>query len=62
LPLLEAYKRFNHHAAEFPVASALTPRILSLPLYPELTDTQQRQVVVALSTAVARSNRDLTKA
>jgi dTDP-4-amino-4,6-dideoxygalactose transaminase len=62
LPLLEAYRRFNHRPEDFPVASALTARILSLPLYPELTVSQQREVVAALSTVVARANRDLTNA
>jgi dTDP-4-amino-4,6-dideoxygalactose transaminase len=62
LPLLEAYARFKHRADEFPIASALTRRILSLPLYPELTASQQDQVVAALSRAVARTNRDLTNA
>jgi dTDP-4-amino-4,6-dideoxygalactose transaminase len=62
LPLLEAYARFKHRADEFPVASALTHRILSFPLYPELTASQQDEVVAALSTAVARTNRDLTNA
>ena len=62
LPLLEAYARFNHRAEDFPVASALTRRILSLPLYPELTASQQGEVVAALSAAVAGTNRDLTNA
>jgi dTDP-4-amino-4,6-dideoxygalactose transaminase len=62
LPLLEAYARFNHRPEDFPIASSLTTRILSLPLYPELTVSQQHEVVIALSAEVARTNRDLTKA
>jgi dTDP-4-amino-4,6-dideoxygalactose transaminase len=62
LPLLEAYARFHHQAQDFPVAAALTRRILSLPLYPELTHTEQSAVVAALSIAVAHANRDLTQA
>ena len=61
LPLLEAYARFNHRPEDFPVASALTRRILSLPLYPELTAQQQHDVVNALADAL-RVSRDLTKA
>lgn len=61
LPLLRAYARFNHRPEDFPVASAATERILSLPLYPEMTEAQRQQVVTALSTAVAR-HRDLTQA
>jgi len=62
LPLLAAYSRFNHRAEDFPVASALTTRILSLPLYPELTLGQQRDVVTALTAAVTEANRDLANA
>ena len=62
LPLLEAYTRLNHRAEDFPIASALTRRILSLPLYPELTAGQQREVVTAVSAEVARANRHLANA
>jgi dTDP-4-amino-4,6-dideoxygalactose transaminase len=62
LPLLEAYARFHHRPEDFPVASALTGRILSLPLYPELTRRQQDEVVAALSAAVGRPRRHLTSA
>ena len=37
---------------DFPVAEALAERILSLPLYPEITDEQQRRVVDVLAKAV----------
>lgn len=62
LPLLEAYSRLNHRAEDFPVASALTRRILSLPLYPELTDSDQHEVVTTLAAAVAEVRRDLANA
>jgi dTDP-4-amino-4,6-dideoxygalactose transaminase len=62
LPLLEAYARFNHRPEDFPIASTLTTRILSLPLYPELTVSQQREVVAALAAEVARTNRLLANA
>jgi dTDP-4-amino-4,6-dideoxygalactose transaminase len=62
LPLLEAYARFNHRPEDFPVASAATARILSLPLYPEMTEIQQHEVVAALSIAVAHTRRDLAQA
>jgi dTDP-4-amino-4,6-dideoxygalactose transaminase len=39
-------------AGDFPVAELLAERILSLPLYPEITATQQERVVAALSKAV----------
>lgn len=62
LPLLEAYARFNHRPEDFPIASTLTKRILSLPLYPELTLSQHRDVVTSLSAEVARTNRLLANA
>ena len=55
LPLLPAYARFGHRAEDFPVAAAVTQRIFSVPLYPELTDGQQREVVDAVARAVAAS-------
>jgi len=38
LPLLQAYARLGHTSADFPRASADQLRILSLPIYPEMTD------------------------
>lgn len=38
LPLLKAYEYMQHKPDDFPVSAALSARILSLPLYPELTD------------------------
>lgn len=38
LPFLKAYEHRNHRASEFPVAHDYQDRILSLPMYPELTE------------------------
>lgn len=38
IPLEPAYGYLNHTVADFPVASMLTREILSLPIYPDLTD------------------------
>lgn len=38
LPLMPAYKYLGHIPADFPVAHACQEQILSLPMYPELTD------------------------
>ena len=38
LPFYPAYAYLHHAAADFPVAHANQSRILSLPIYPELTD------------------------
>jgi dTDP-4-amino-4,6-dideoxygalactose transaminase len=44
LPFLEAYSHLNHSLAEFPQAQSNTSRILSLPMYPELSDEKVRYV------------------
>lgn len=38
LPNLEAYKYLGHTPSDFPVANSYQTEILSLPLYPEMTD------------------------
>lgn len=53
LPLMPAYKYLGHRPADFPVAYEYQDRILSLPMYPELTDEQ--------ITYVAESIRDFYK-
>jgi dTDP-4-amino-4,6-dideoxygalactose transaminase len=40
LPLLPAYRYLRHQPADFPVAYACQEQILSLPMYPELSDEQ----------------------
>jgi dTDP-4-amino-4,6-dideoxygalactose transaminase len=40
LPNLPCYKNIGTKLADFPVANALQNKVLSLPLYPELTETQ----------------------
>ena len=45
LPFLPAYARLGHRPADFPNAFAHQSRILSLPLYPEMTAAQMQAVV-----------------
>ena len=45
LPLLEAYGRFKHRPEQFPNAFADQGRILSLPMFAEITREQQDEVV-----------------
>lgn len=40
LPLLDAYRYKNHGENEFPTACRITDEILSLPMYPELSESQ----------------------
>ena len=45
LPFLEAYARFGHRPEQFPNAYRQQSRILSLPMFAEITADQQRTVV-----------------
>ena len=48
LPLMPAYRYLRHQPADFPVAFARQGQILSLPMYPELTDEQTAFVADAI--------------
>ncbi|MGJ7915479.1 DegT/DnrJ/EryC1/StrS family aminotransferase [Massilia sp. LXY-6] len=48
LPFLPAYRRYKHASHEFPNAYANQSTILSLPLFPEMTNAQQQRVVNAI--------------
>lgn len=54
IPLHEqpAYARLGHKPEDFPISHALGPRILSLPMYAELTDEQIHYVTDTLKQAV----------
>ena len=53
LHLQPAYSSLGHGRGDFPAAEALAPRILSLPMFPGLTDEQIDYVVERLAAAVA---------
>ena len=44
LPFLDAYKYKKHLPSEFPVSSQMAKEILSLPIYPELTESQLNMI------------------
>ncbi len=46
--LQEAYRELGHRQGDFPVTEALAPRILSLPMFPEITDEEVTRVAAAL--------------
>lgn len=52
LPFTEAYQRFNHQPSDFPVAYRQMSRLLSLPMYAELTDAMIERVCDSLKRAV----------
>jgi dTDP-4-amino-4,6-dideoxygalactose transaminase len=47
-----AYAHLGHQPEDFPISAALGPRILSLPMYPEITGEQITAVVTALRQAL----------
>jgi dTDP-4-amino-4,6-dideoxygalactose transaminase len=49
LPFLPAYSRFNHQPDDFPNAFRNQSEILSLPIYPELSDMQMDKVTNLIS-------------
>ena len=45
LHLQPAYKHLNYKEGDFPVTEKVAKEILSIPLYPELTEEQQNYVI-----------------
>ena len=54
LHLHGALAHLGHRAGDFPVAEALSASVVSLPLYPQITPSQQEHVVAGLSRALHR--------
>ncbi len=54
LHLQPVYKNLGYRCGDFPVAEQAANEILSLPLYPELTDAQVEQVVEAIKELESR--------
>lgn len=52
LPMLKAYQYLRHKPEGFPVAIKYSQEILSLPMYPEMTDEQTRWVCQNLAAAL----------
>ena len=48
LPFVPAYRRFHHSPEDFPVAFGHQSRILSLPIFPEITSDQLETVAAAI--------------
>ncbi len=45
LPNLKAYSYLNHNGNDFPEATKASQEVLSLPMYPELRESQIRFIV-----------------
>jgi dTDP-4-amino-4,6-dideoxygalactose transaminase len=50
--LTEAYRSLGYRPGRFPVAEAAADRILSLPMFPHLTEAQQERVAASMRAAV----------
>jgi dTDP-4-amino-4,6-dideoxygalactose transaminase len=48
LHLQPVYAALGHHRGDFPASEAAQDEVLSLPMYPELTDSQVKQVAAAI--------------
>jgi dTDP-4-amino-4,6-dideoxygalactose transaminase len=55
--LQEAYRDFGFGPGSFPVAEASARRVLSLPIYPEMTEADVRRVAGAVRELVSASTR-----
>ncbi len=53
LPFLPAYQRLKKHESDYPQAARLQARILSLPMFPEMTDEMVEYVCATLQRLVA---------
>ncbi len=49
LHLQNAFKHLGHKLGDFPVSESASLEVVSLPIYPELTEEQQRAVVAAIA-------------
>jgi dTDP-4-amino-4,6-dideoxygalactose transaminase len=54
LPFTEAYRHLHHTAEDFPVTNGLQDELLSLPVYPELTDAEVTYVATCIRNYFSR--------
>lgn len=57
--LQPAFRDLGHHLGDFPMAEQAASDVLSLPLYPGITEAMQARVAEALSEAVFRYSREV---
>ena len=54
LPFLPAYSRFQHLKSDFPATAEAQQKILSLPIFPEMTPEQQDYIIDCISKLISR--------
>jgi dTDP-4-amino-4,6-dideoxygalactose transaminase len=54
LPFTEAYQYLHHTSVDFPVTFRLQDELLSLPVYPELTDAEVTYVATCIRNYFSR--------
>jgi dTDP-4-amino-4,6-dideoxygalactose transaminase len=57
LHLQKAYEGLGYHEGDFPITENVGKEILSLPMFPQLTDGQQDQVVKEIKEFINKANR-----
>lgn len=61
LHLQRAYASLNYSAGDFPVAECTSARILSLPMFPQLTSDQQARVAKEIAAFTSHTSRKRTQ-
>ena len=54
LPFLDAYRYLGHSAGDFPLSERNQSQILSLPIYPEMTEEMVDHVVSCIGSFMKR--------
>ncbi|MBI5555277.1 MAG: DegT/DnrJ/EryC1/StrS family aminotransferase [Elusimicrobia bacterium] len=49
MPFQEAFNKYGYKKGDFPIAENASTKVLSIPMYPELTDQQVDQVITAVN-------------
>lgn len=60
LHLQKAYLSLNYSQGDFPVAERVAPEIVSLPMFPQLSEAQQARVVDEILAFTSKAGRKLT--
>jgi dTDP-4-amino-4,6-dideoxygalactose transaminase len=62
LHLQECYKYLNYKEGNLPISEKMSKEVLSLPIYPELTESQQRKVVEYIKEFLKKEDSDAIRA